>query len=37
MVSAQESAARGEFVTVESTVEPIEAVPVDFDPFARTL
>jgi predicted dehydrogenase len=37
MVSAQESAARGEFVTFESTVEPIEAVPVDFDPFARTL
>lgn len=37
MVSAQESAARGAFVTVESTVEPIEAVPVDFDPFARTV
>jgi len=37
MVSAQESAARGEFVTVESTVDLIEAVPVDFDPFAKTL
>jgi predicted dehydrogenase len=37
MVAAQESATRGEFVTVESTVEPIDAMPVDFDPFARTL
>lgn len=37
MVAAQDSAARGEFVTVQSTVEPIAAVPVDFDPFARTL
>jgi hypothetical protein len=37
MVSAQESVARGEFVAVESTVGPIESVPVDFDPFARTL
>lgn len=37
MMSAQESAARGEFVAVESTVDPIEAMPVDFDPFARTL
>jgi predicted dehydrogenase len=37
MVAAQDSAARGEFVAVESTVDPIEVVPVDFDPFARTL
>lgn len=37
MVAAQDSAARGEFVAVDSTVAPIEAVPVDFDPFARTL
>ena len=37
MVSAQESAARGAFVAVESTVDPIEAVPVDFDRFARTV
>lgn len=37
MVAAQDSAARGEFVAVESTVDPIEAMPVDFDPFARTL
>jgi predicted dehydrogenase len=37
MVAAQDSAARGEFVTVESTVDRIEAVPVDFDPFARTV
>lgn len=37
MVAAQDSAARGEFVTVGSTVEPIDAMPRDFDPFARTL
>lgn len=37
MICAQQSAAAGQFVDVESTVEPIEAVPVDFDPFARTL
>lgn len=37
MVAAQDSAARGEFVAVESTVAPIAAVSVDFDPFARTL
>jgi predicted dehydrogenase len=37
MVAAQESAARGEFVRVESSLDPIEAVPVEFDPFARTL
>jgi predicted dehydrogenase len=37
MVAAQESAARGQFVTVESSVEPIEAVPAGFDPLARTL
>ena len=37
MVASQESAARGEFVPVDSTVDPIEAVPVDFDPFARTV
>ena len=37
MVAAQESAAREQFVAVESTVDRIEAVPVDFDPFARTL
>jgi predicted dehydrogenase len=37
MVAAQDSAVRGEFVAVESTVDPIEVVPVDFDPFARTL
>jgi predicted dehydrogenase len=37
MVAAQESGTRREFVTVESSVEPIEAMPVEFDPFARTL
>jgi predicted dehydrogenase len=37
MVAAHESAARGESVAVESTLDPIDAMPVDFDPFARTL
>ena len=37
MMSASESAASGAFVTVESTVDEIEAVPVDFDPLQRTL
>lgn len=37
MLSAEESAERGEFVTVESSVTDIPAMPVDFDPFARTV
>ena len=37
MVSAQHSAATGAFVTVESTVGDIGSMPVDFDPFARTV
>ncbi|MCZ4067938.1 Gfo/Idh/MocA family oxidoreductase [Microbacterium sp. H37-C3] len=37
MLSAQESAASGEFVKVASTVAPVPTVPVDFDPFAATL
>ncbi len=37
MLSAEESAERGEFVTVQSTVAPVPAVPIDFDPFAATL
>ncbi|MDD7929235.1 Gfo/Idh/MocA family protein [Microbacterium thalli] len=37
MLSAQESAASGEFVTVASTVAPVPTVPVDFDPFTATL
>lgn len=37
MVAAQESAARGEFVAVDSRVDRIHAVPVDFDPYARTV
>ncbi|MEH3088712.1 MAG: Gfo/Idh/MocA family oxidoreductase [Microbacterium arborescens] len=37
MLSAQESAASGEFVAVESTVDPVPAVAVDFDPFVATL
>jgi len=37
MLSAQESAATGEFVRVGSTVAPVPAVPVDFDPFTATL
>ncbi|MFT3797124.1 Gfo/Idh/MocA family protein [Microbacterium sp.] len=37
MLSAGESAATGEVVKVASTVAPVPAVAVDFDPFARTL
>lgn len=37
MLSAQDSVATGEFVTVDSTVAPVPAVAVDFDPFAATL
>ena len=37
MLSAQTSAADGRFVTVESTVAPVPALPADFDPHARTL
>ena len=38
MLSAQESVASGEFVAIGSSLSaPVPAVPVDFDPFARTL
>ena len=38
MLSAQESAASGEFLKVASSISaPVPTVPVDFDPFAATL
>lgn len=37
MLSAEESADSGQFVTVESSVDRVPALPEDFDPFARTL
>src|SRR5699024_6921548 len=37
MLSAEESAASGEFVTVESSVSEVPLVPVDFDPLERTI
>lgn len=37
MLSAEESAASGEFVTVESSVSEVPLVPVDFDPLERTV
>jgi hypothetical protein len=37
MLSAGRSAEAGEFVTVDSAVAPVPSLPVDFDPFARTL
>ena len=37
MLSAEESAASGEFVTVNSSVSEIPVVPADFDPLARTV
>jgi len=37
LLSAQESAATGQTVTVESTVAPVPLLPAGFDPFAATL
>ncbi|MGO2558406.1 Gfo/Idh/MocA family protein [Brachybacterium sp.] len=37
MLSAEESAASGEFVGLNSSVSEIPAVPADFDPLARTI
>ncbi|KAA9392900.1 Gfo/Idh/MocA family oxidoreductase [Kocuria coralli] len=37
MLSAEESAASGDFRTVESSVQPVPAVPAEFDPFEKTL
>ncbi|MFF5792036.1 Gfo/Idh/MocA family protein [Paeniglutamicibacter sp. NPDC012692] len=37
MLSAEESAATGEFVSVNSSAASVPSMPVDFDPFARTL
>lgn len=37
MLSAEESAASEEFVTVQSSVSEVPTVPVDFDPFAATI
>ncbi|MGO3885451.1 MAG: Gfo/Idh/MocA family protein [Mycetocola sp.] len=38
LLSAQESAATGQFLTVQSSVAaPVPTVPADFDPFASTL
>jgi hypothetical protein len=37
MVSIEESAERREFVALESRVDPIPALPKEFDPFTSTL
>ncbi|MDT3345866.1 MULTISPECIES: Gfo/Idh/MocA family protein [Microbacterium] len=37
LLSAQDSAETGQYLEIDSTVAPVPAVPVDFDPFARTL
>lgn len=37
LLSAQDSAETGQYIEIGSTVAPVPAVPVDFDPFARTL
>lgn len=37
MVSVAESSATGQFVTVESTVQPAEPLPADWDPLAATV
>ena len=37
MLSAEESAASGQFVTVNSSIPTVPTLPEDFDPFSRTL
>ncbi|MEV8023972.1 Gfo/Idh/MocA family oxidoreductase [Microbacterium sp. NPDC080220] len=37
LLSAQDSAETGQYLEIDSTVAPVPPVPVDFDPFARTL
>jgi len=37
LIAVEESATRGEFLPVESTVEPVPALPEAFDPFEATL
>ena len=37
MLSAEESVESGEFVTVNSSVPPVPALPEDFEPYAQTL
>lgn len=37
LLSAQDSAETGQYIEIDSTVAPVPPVPVDFDPFARTL
>lgn len=37
MLSAEQSAESGRFVTINSSVAPVPTLSVDFDPFARTL
>ena len=37
LLSAQTSAETGAYLEIDSTVAPVPAVPVDFDPFAQTL
>lgn len=37
MLSAEECAESGQFVTVDSSVPPVSTLPEDFDPFAQTL
>lgn len=37
LLSAQDSAETGQYLEIDSTVAPVPAVPVDFDPFASTL
>lgn len=37
MLSAEESAENGEFVAIQSTVDPVPMIGADFDPFATTV
>jgi predicted dehydrogenase len=37
LIAVEESATRGEFVAIESTVAPVQSLPEEFDPFEATL
>jgi Oxidoreductase family, NAD-binding Rossmann fold len=37
LIAVEESATRGEFVTIQSTVPPVPSLPEEFDPFQATL
>jgi hypothetical protein len=37
LIAVEESATQGEFIAIESTVQPVPWLPEEFDPFEATL